>query len=116
MSVVRAWRPPLKRARRDHATRPLPPLSADLPPELVPVARRCRYGRAVRRATRRAPGALRHAVRDAADDAQGEFGVIAEEMPAAPDDPATLPDEQAVAAAERIARLTLEIWATASAP
>ncbi len=41
---------------------------------------------------------------------QAAFGVLEAEMLAAPDDPAELTDEAAVAAAERILRLALELW------
>ena len=41
---------------------------------------------------------------------QAAFGVLEAEMLAAPDDPAELTDEAAVAAAERVLRLALELW------
>jgi hypothetical protein len=40
------------------------------------------------------------------------FDVVEGEMLAAPDDPATLTDEVAIAAADRILRLAVELWGT----
>jgi hypothetical protein len=39
-----------------------------------------------------------------------EFGAVESEMLSAPDDLATLTDESAIAAAERILRLAVELW------
>jgi hypothetical protein len=41
---------------------------------------------------------------------QEAFAVVEAEMLAAPDDPATLDDETAIAAAERILRLAVAVW------
>ena len=38
------------------------------------------------------------------------FAVVEAELLAAPEDPATLAEEEAVAAAERILRLAIELW------
>jgi hypothetical protein len=46
---------------------------------------------------------LPEALRDA-------YGLVEAEMLAAPDDPATLSDDLATAAAERIVRLAVELW------
>ena len=44
------------------------------------------------------------------DRLQEAFGALEAEMLAAPDDPAELTDEAAVAAAARILRLALDLW------